>query len=307
MVASVTSCSDNLTPLRWTSRRCSADPAGAERRAPGSRPNAQATGRGPIPKAPSQPDRAIGGARGAAARVVERRRLRRVRARRDPVDASTSRARRRAASSSSSRAVKQVVQRSNCALVAVGVAHRGDARGAHRSPGRTPRPSSRWRSANAAENARHRERARPARSAAAIRPNTAGSSRPPSRPKPPWHRQIAASNSPSYARSRTSSYLERRASSPSPAAASRARRDELGRRGRRRRRRCPRRPSASECRPGPHPTSSTRIPGSSPSASTRKSTSCSVPLVNALRRYAGPRNSATASNQYGPPRRHAAA
>ena len=32
-----------------------------------------------------------------------------------------------------------------------------------------------------------------------MRANTSGSSRPPSRPKPPWQRQIAASNSASYA------------------------------------------------------------------------------------------------------------
>ena len=70
----------------------------------------------------------------------------------------------------------------------------------------------------------------------------------------------------------------------------------------------PRRASSSACRPGPQPASSTRIPGSSPSASTRKSTSCTVPFVNA---FFGdrpvPRNSATGLN-HGPVghRRHVA-
>ena len=45
----------------------------------------------------------------------------------------------------------------------------------------------------------------PGRTARAMRPTTASSSAPPSSPKPPWQRQIAASNSPSNARSRTSS------------------------------------------------------------------------------------------------------
>ena len=41
------------------------------------------------------------------------------------------------------------------------------------------------------------------------------------------------------------------------------------------------------------------MPGCSASAPTRKSTSCSVPFVNAFRRYAGPRYVAIASNQCG--------
>ncbi len=53
------------------------------------------------------------------------------------------------------------------------------------------------------------------------------------------------------------------------------------------------------CRPGPQPTSSTRMPGANARASTRNVTSCSVPLVNAFRRYAGPRNAAISSNHSG--------
>src|SRR5206468_6294035 len=54
-------------------------------------------------------------------------------------------------------------------------------------------------------------------------------------------------------------------------------------------------------RRGPQPTSSTRAPGFSARASTRNATSWAVPLVKEYRRYAGPRWSARASNQCGPP------
>ena len=89
------------------------------------------------------------------------------------------------------------------------------------------------------------------------------SSRPPSSPNPPWHRQMAASNSPSNGRGRA-----RRA-------------PRTSRRGRRRpppRGRAARSPATwstpttsqpapgqrERVAPGPHPTSSTRIPGSQP-------------------------------------------
>ena len=121
-------------------------------------------------------------------------------------------------------------------------------------------PASRWRTANPAENALTARRP-PGRDARrAIRPNTSVSSRPPRSPKPPWHRQMVASNSPGaveVARRRAPRTV---ADSSTAAAASRARRDELravvdaddlDRRGG---------PSASGVPPGgPHPTSSTRI------------------------------------------------
>ena len=55
-----------------------------------------------------------------------------------------------------------------------------------------------------------------------MRPKTAGSSRPPSSPNPPWHRHTAASNSPSNREVAHVELLERAAERPSAAAASRA-------------------------------------------------------------------------------------
>src|SRR5680860_897995 len=135
----------------------------------------------------------------------------------------------------------------------------------------------------------------PWRTARTIRPITPASSWPPRRPNPPWQRQMAASNSASNSRSRTSS-SSKVAGRRSAAAASRASATKSGERSTPTTW-IPRRASASEWRPGPQPTSSTRWPGSSASASIRNPTSCSVPFVNALRRYAGPRNRAIGRNQ----------
>ncbi len=153
---------------------------------------------------------------GACARVRARASRRAPRSRRGPAPR---------ASSSSSRAVKHVVQRSNGASVpsgprTVATSCRTPVAASYSSP------ASRWRTANAAENALTAS-APPGRSVAAIRPNTSVSSRPPSRPKPPWHRQMVASNSPGRSSSRTSS-SSKDTSRSSVAAASRGQTDELG-------------------------------------------------------------------------------
>ena len=184
------------------------------------------------------------------------------------------------ASSSSSRAVKHVVQRSQSRSSPA--TFRSVARSCSTPVAASKvSPSSRKRIANGAENA-DTAIAPPGRTDRTICANTSGSSRPPSSPKPPWQRQIAASNRPSNARSRTSR-TSKSIARPSADAASRARATKSGERSIPVTA-IPRRASSRAWRPGPHPTSRTCVMGTSPNASTRKSTSCSVPLVKAFLR-----------------------
>ena len=219
--------------------------------------------------------------------VIERRRPDRVlaRAARRGSPSTSSPAPR--AIRASSRAVKHVVHSSKtrsspASLRTVACSWSTPVRGSNSSP------SSSQRTAKPAENALTRDA--PARAdGPPDAPDDPVVVSPPSSPNPPWQRQIAASYSPSHAS------RGRRAPRRSPAARPRLPRSRASATKSGERSTpwvvMPRRASASECRPGPQPTSSTRIPGVSPSWSTRKSISCSVPFVNAFRRYAGPRNS----------------
>ena len=118
---------------------------------------------------------------------------------------------------------------------------------------------------------------------------------PPRRPNPPWHRQIAASNSSSNGRGRGRRAPRTSPARPSASAASRASATKSGdvvdaddgdaRAGRAR----------ASGDPGRTRRRAPACPGSSPSASTRKSTSCSRPLgerVPEVRRARGTRRSA---------------
>ena len=113
--------------------------------------------------------------------------------------------------------------------------------------------------------------------------NTSGSSRPPSSPKPPWQRHTAASNSPSNASVPTSATSKRAKGAPGPPPHARARVRVVGQVD------AEHVDTASGERQGVTPGTAADVehagrPGASPRASQRKSTSCSVPFVNAFRR-----------------------
>ena len=255
VVASVASCSDNLTPLRmdrsrrWRDRRARASgpriEAERHRLQVGARSEAaESRCRSRRASSSSSGWSSVGGCARYAPGVT-------------PWTATTLEPG-AAASSSSSRAVKQVVQRSNGCSSPSGLRTRGQlvehAGGGVELLAR-PRGSARRRRAENALTARRP----PGGACAAMRPKTSASSRPPSRPNPPWHRQIAASNSPSNGEVADVELLERRRRGPRPPP----------RRGRAATKSgewsTPTTVDAApgereRVTPGPHPTSSTRMP-----------------------------------------------